>query len=414
VHSEPVLLAQGWLVSFFVILLIGTFGGKFANKMEVPDVVVYILIGLVLGPIGLSVIHISSQSVGNQIILLFGASFIIFHGGMITNLQILRKVWITIALLSTFGVVITAIAVAVAAAVVLKIPFIVALLLGAILASTDPAALVPIFQKFSIRQKVAQTVISESAFTDATGAIMTTVVFGVITSQAAIGWGEIGLQFLWLCGGGILVGVCIGYVSAFAISENDRKLLRDFTPMVTILTVLAAYLIAEHWLHASGFMAVFVAGIIVGNAKTFNLQILPKEEKEALDFINVISLKLRMLIFVLLGSQVDFHVLVEHGFSAILIACAFILIARPLTVLFCLLPDRKANWKRNEILFFFWTRETGVIAAALVGIAASAKVPYADLLSSVTFVCILATLLLQAGTTPAVAKRLHLLTGRNR
>jgi potassium/hydrogen antiporter len=189
-------------------------------------------------------------------------------------------------------------------------------------------------------------------------------------------------------------------------SIHYRGLLREFTPMVIVISLLASYLIAE-WMHASGFMSVFVAGLTVGNAKSLKLTILPKEEQAAHDFIDAIGLKFRMLIFVLLGSQVNFKVLQMYGWQAVIVAIVFMFVARPLTVLSSLLPDRIAKWQRNEILFFFWTRETGVVSAALVGIVASSGLEHAQLLSGVTFVIILATLLLQASTTPMLpsAKR---------
>ncbi|HJV44930.1 MAG TPA: cation:proton antiporter, partial [Bacillota bacterium] len=281
-------------------------------------------------------------------------------------------------------------------------------LLGSILASTDPAALVPIFQRFPVRHKVAQTVISESAFTDATGAIMTTVVFSLLTSKQVIAPLQIGIDFIHLAFGGIIVGFMIGSIAAFLISENDRGLLREFTPMVVILTVLSAYLGAEHF-GASGFMSVFVAGLVIGNASTLGLTILPEQEHAMHQFIDPIGLKLGMSIFILLGSQVDFVVLGQYGLLALAVVAVFMFIARPITVLTSLLPDRAAKWKKEEITFFFWTRETGVIPAALVGMLASSGIAEIKLLSAITFVAILVTLVIQTSTTPWVAKKLHLL-----
>ncbi|GIM46168.1 sodium:proton antiporter [Collibacillus ludicampi] len=408
-HSHSVDIAVNFLRSMLIFLLTGTVGGKVAEKIRIPDVVLYILIGILLSPSCLGIIEMKADSPSYQVILLFGASFILFHGGMITHLDILKQVWRTIILLSTVGMIVTALVVSIAAVWVFHIPFLPALLLGAILASTDPAALVPIFNKFPVRHKVSQTVITESAFTDATGAIMTTVVFSLLMiGGGSIEWGSIGLQFVRLAIGGILVGSVIGWIAAFLISENDRGLLREFTPMVIVITVLAAYLVAER-IHASGFMSVFVAGIMIGNAAWFKLTILPKQEHAAHDFIEALALKLRMLIFILLGSQVDFKVLQEYGLQSLLIVLIFMFVARPLTVLLCLLPDRKAKWQKNEVLFMFWTRETGVIAAALVGIVASSGLSEGKLMSAIVFVAILSTLLLQASTTPAVAKNLRLL-----
>ncbi|KEO83113.1 cation:proton antiporter [Tumebacillus flagellatus] len=408
-HSHAVELAQELLTAVLIIFFIGTLGGKLSEKLRIPDVVLYILIGLVLSPSVLDLVDIPAESTINQVILLFGASFILFHGGMITRLSVLREVWVTITMLSTVGVVVTALVVAGAAVLIFGMPFLPALLLGSILASTDPAALVPIFQKFPVRRKVSQTVITESAFTDATGAIMATVVFSLLISAgASVEWGAIGLQFLQLALGGIIVGAIVGWIAAFLISENDRGLLREFTPMVVVITVLAAYLVAER-IHASGFMSVFVAGLMIGNAESFKLTILPKQEHAAHEFIDAVALKLRMLIFILLGSQVDFSVLKEYGWQGLLVVLVFVFLARPLTVLSCLLPDRKAKWKKNEVLFLFWTRETGVIAAALVGIVGSSGLEDGKLMSAIAFVAILFTLLLQASTTPFVAKKLGLL-----
>ncbi|WNQ12467.1 sodium:proton antiporter [Paenibacillus aurantius] len=411
-HSESVVAAQHYLTYLLVIFLVGTLGGKLAGKLRLPDVVVFILTGIVLGPSLLGAVDIPASSTVNQLILLFGACFIIFHGGMITEFSVLKQVWRTISLLSVTGVLITALIAAAAAYYVFGVSFLTALLLGSILASTDPAALVPIFQKFPIRRRVAQTVISESAFTDATGAIMATVVFGLLTAEGAISGGAVIGEFLLLALGGMVVGVITGGIAAFLISENDRGLLREFTPMVVVITVLGAYLLAEK-VHASGFMAVFVAGLMIGNAGSLKLTILPKEEHAAHQFMDAVGLKLRMLIFILLGSQVDFSVLRQYGLPALLVVLVFMLIARPVTVLASLLPDRRAGWSRSEVLFFFWTRETGVIAAALAGMAAGAGLAEGKLISAVVFVAILLTLLIQAGTTPWVAKKLGLLEADN-
>lgn len=406
-HSESVILAQDFLMAILVMFLAGTLAGKLAGKINVPDVVIFLLVGILLGSSVFGWINISTDSTINQVILLFGAAFIIFHGGMITHFSILKQVWRTIALLSTLGVLITAFIVAIATNLIFGLDFKVALLLGAILASTDPAALIPIFQKFPIRRKVSQTVIAESAFTDATGAIMTAVVFGIIQLDTAVNGFSISWQFIQLALGGIVVGAAIGWFAAFLISENDRGLLREFTPMVVVLTVLAVYLLCEK-LHFSGFMGVFVAGLMVGNAKSLRLTVLPEQEHAAHQFIDAVGLKLRMLIFVLLGSQVDFAILRQYIWLSLAVVAVFIFIARPVTVLASLLPDKKAKWKRAEIGFFFWTRETGVIAAALSGIVVSSGLPEGRLLSAVTFVAILVTLILQASTTPYVAKKLNL------
>ncbi|MDB5084523.1 MAG: sodium/hydrogen exchanger [Bacilli bacterium] len=407
-HSVSLGLAEDFLSSILILLLAGTAGGKLADWLRVPDVVLFLVLGMLLGPAGLGWVQLSAGSTANTIILLFGAAFILFHGGLMIEIDLLKQVWPTVTLLSTVGLLVTALVAAVAAVAFLHLPLLAALLLGSILASTDPASLVPIFQRFPIRAKVSQTVIMESAFTDATGTILTTVILSFVLLHQSFNWGNSLIDLLRLAVFGIAIGGLIGFCAAFLISEQDRGLLKHVTPMVVVLTVLSAYLLAEK-LHASGFMSVFTAGIVVGNAGKFGLTILPQEKRAGHQFIDAIGLKLRMLIFLLLGSQMDFSIIKQHVWASLCVVLVFMLIARPLTVFVSLLPDRKAKWQREEILFFCWTRETGVIAATLAGIVSSTGIPEGQLVFAVTLIAILLTVLLQGGTTPLVAKKLSLL-----
>jgi len=147
------------LLSGGVILTVGIITGFLAQKIKVPDIALFLLAGMGIGPAGLGLINIKSDSALYQIILLFGASYILFDGGASLRLEVLKRVWITIVVLATVGVVITAAITAFAAHLVLDVPWIVALLLGATIASTDPATLVPIFRQITIRDRVAQTVV---------------------------------------------------------------------------------------------------------------------------------------------------------------------------------------------------------------------------------------------------------------
>jgi cell volume regulation protein A len=176
-EASAVEVAKHVLLACGLILAVGTFTGLVAQRLGIPDVAVFLIAGMLVGPQALGLIDIQANSPLNQFILLFGASYILFDGGASLRFNVLKRVWITIVVISTVGVVITAIVTGIAAYYVLDVPFIVALLLGATLASTDPATLVPIFRQVKIRDRVAQTVMSESAFNDAMGAIVT---FGVL------------------------------------------------------------------------------------------------------------------------------------------------------------------------------------------------------------------------------------------
>src|SRR4029079_10701305 len=95
--------------------------------------------------------------------------------------------------------------------------------------------------------------------------------------------------------------------------------------------------------------------------------------------------------------------------GGVIVVVIFMLVARPVTVFACALPDRRARWSFNEMLFMCWTRETGVIPAALAGLLVGMKAPGAPLIASVTFIAILMTILIQAPTTKWLGRRLGLL-----
>ena len=170
--SASIEIARHTLLSCGLILAIGTVTALLAQKIRIPDVALFLIAGIAIGPQALGLIAIGADSALNQIILLFGASYILFDGGATLRFNVLRQVWITILIIATVGVVITAGITGFAAHYILGIPLITALLLGATIASTDPATLVPIFRQIRIRDRVAQTVMSESAFNDAMAAVV--------------------------------------------------------------------------------------------------------------------------------------------------------------------------------------------------------------------------------------------------
>lgn len=116
-----------------------------------------------------------------------------------------------------------------------------------------------------------------------------------------------------------------------------------------------------------------------------------------------------MSIFVVLGTHVDLGGLAQYWLPSLIVVLVLMFIARPLVVLICTVFDIKAKWKINDKLFMMWVRETGVIPAALSGIVVSMKVPGYEIISSIVFMTILITLIVQASTTKLVAKKLDVL-----
>jgi len=400
--------AKHVLLTFGIILAAGTAFSVLARRIRVPDVAIFLVAGILLGREVTGLVDIKADSALNQLVLIFGACYILFDGGASLRLKVLKEVWITITVLATVGVLVTAAITGAAAYWFLHISFMAALLLASAIASTDPATLVPVFRQVRIRDRVAQTVMAESAFNDATGAILTFAVLG-----AAMGSGGFSIEasladLAKQAGLGFVVGGVLGYAAAFVIAHERLGFLMEYAPVVTLMAVVASYLAADG-LQASGFMAVFVFGILIGNKDALGFAMSEREQGKLDDFVATTALVMRMFIFILLGSQVDFALMDRYLAGGVAVVAVFMLVARPVTVFVCALPDRRAKWTLPEMLFMCWTRETGVIPGALAGLLMGMNAPEAKLIGSVTFIAILVTILVQATTTRWLAARLGLL-----
>ncbi len=396
------------LLSFGIILASGTFAGFLSQKAKIPDVVILLLAGILLGPEVSGLLNLKAESAINQIILIFGSCYILFDGGAAVRLRVLREVCITLLLLATAGVVITAAITGIAVHYIFGAPLIVALLLGATIAPTDPATLVPLFKQIKIKERVSQTVISESAFNDAMGAIITFAVSAVATGNGEFSVKSSLIDLIKQSGVGILAGGICGYLASVLIAHEKYNFLAEYAPVVTLMAVIGAYLGADG-LQASGFMAVFVFGIVMGNRESFGLSMSKTEHVKLDDYILTTAFIMRMFIFILLGSQVNFGLMNRYLAGGVMVVTLFMLVARPVTVFLCTLPDRRAKWSLREMLFMCWTRETGVIPAALAGLLSGMKAPGSQMIASVTFMAILMTILIQATTTKWLARKLELL-----
>jgi cell volume regulation protein A len=409
--SASIEIAKHTLLSCGLILAIGTLAGLLAQKIRIPDVAVFLVTGIAIGPQALGFVDIRADSALNQIILLFGASYILFDGGASLRLNVLKQVWITIVVIATIGLLITAVITGLAAQYILGVPMIVALLLGATLASTDPATLVPIFRQIHIRDRVAQTVMSESAFNDAMGAIVTFGVLAVATGSGEFSLASSLIDLIKQSVIGIVAGITLGYLAALLIAHEKFGFLAEHAPVVTLIAVVGAYFAADG-LRASGFMAVFVFGIVLGNRESFGIRMDEGEAAKLEDYVLTTAFIMRLFIFILLGAQVDFTLMSQYWLGGVAVVIVLMLVARPATVFLCALPDRRARWSFAEMLFMCWTRETGVIPAALAGLLLGMKAPGAQMIASVTFIAILMTILIQAPTTEWLGRKLGLLETR--
>ena len=395
------------LILFAVVTMTGIICSKLSDILKVPDVVLFLIAGIFIGPSVLKFIDISQYQVENQLILTFGSAFILYMGGKEISLKVLKNVKISVLLLSTVGVLISAFLMQQVIGLSFGTSAMVALLAGSIIASTDPATLVPIFNQIKINRKVSQTVISESAFNDATGAILTSAVLAIMLS------GKFSLQenlyeLVLMIVIGLVVGLLTGVILLALVNDSPRGIFQDYTPIISIISVIIAYELSTA-LGGSGYMSCFIVGIVTGNKQNFKLWLSQKSYDADCHVAETLGTICRMCIFIILGSQVDLQVVGKYFVPSVISVACFMFIVRPISVLACTLVDRQAKWKKNEIFFMMWVRETGVIPAALCGIVTSMNIPGKEIISSVVFMTILITLIIQGSSTKFVAKKLGLL-----
>jgi potassium/hydrogen antiporter len=395
------------ILTLSLLLVAGLFARLLATLLRIPEIVFLLGIGALLGPSALEVIDVPLDSLAAQLVFTLGVSTILFFGGLNLSLAILRKVWVSLCLLAVVGVIVTAVITGAAAALVFGLPFEQGLLIGAVLSPTDPAILIPLFIGSRLRPKVAQTVVAESAFNDPTGAVLALAIAGALVSGQSSLTGPAG-DFVGQLALSTAGGVLAGLVLSAAISSRRTGIWRE-SAAIAVLAVVAMSYVSLDFAGGSGYLGAFLAGLIVGNMKLLGLSMHDEHNRDLLITTRSLADIVTIFVFVLVGANLPFHELGEEIVPALAVVAVLLLVARPITVAICCLPDRRSRWSRAELAFVCWTRETGVVPAALVGVLAALAVPNGDLLASVVALAILVTLAVQAVPAPWLARRLGLL-----
>jgi cell volume regulation protein A len=390
-----------------IILAAGLVADVVAGLVRLPRMVVLLGVGILLGPHALDLVDVPLDSIGAQLLFSLGVSFILFYGGLEITFDVLSRVGVGLALLAVPGVLITALVVGVAAAWLFGIPFEAGFLIGAVLAPLDPAILIPLFERLRVRPKLVQSIVAESALNDATGAVLALSIAGFILAGDE-SLSEPVVDFVVELGIAIGLGILFGLLLAIVLSDRRVGVWRESSPIALAALVAAGYVSIES-AGGSGYMGAFVAGVIAGNAYVLRLGPAEAHEAELRGFAARITDVVVLLIFVVVGANLPLDAIADDGLPALGVLAVLIVLARPLTVLASLLPDRRGRWTRDELLYMAATRETGVVPVALAGIIIAEGVPYEDELVTAVAVAIVVTLLLLATTKGWLARRLDLM-----
>jgi cell volume regulation protein A len=402
------MLIEDILFTFGLILGAGLIAQLIATFLRIPEMIVLVIVGALIGPSVLGLVSNPLNGVGAQLLFNIGVALILFHGGVGISLRVISRTSLGIGMLVLPGVFITAFIVALVVAPIFGVSFLVAFMIGAVLAPTDPAIIIPLFERLGLRPKVYQTVIAESAFNDVTGTVLVLTLVEVVKAGHFTISGP-AIEFFTELVLGALIGIGAGLILAYAVASTARAGIWDESPGVAILAVVAIVYFSSETLGGSAYLAAFVMGLIVGNMQEFKLRQHEESERMLESFVAQAAEVAVLLIFITLGMNLPFDALGEYFIGGLLVMAVFIFVARPVSVLACLLPDRPGRWTRNELTFLSWCRYTGVIPAAVGSILLARDVEGAEIAVSLVALAVVTTLLLQATTAGYVAQRLGLI-----
>jgi cell volume regulation protein A len=405
VQNRPV-EAKDAILTLGVMLGAGLVCQVLADTLRAPRMLVLLLGGALLGPSVTDAIDVPLDSMGAQILLTLGVSFILFYGGLQLSTRVLSGVAVGLGLLAVPGVVITALVAGSVAALAFDVPFSTGLLIGAVLAPTDPAILIPLFARIGLRQKVEQTAIAESALNDATGAVLALVFAGVV-----LGGGtsvtDPAIDFLEDLGISTALGIGFGILLSLVVSDRRAGIWQESAAIAVVAVVAVGYFSIDS-AGGSGYLGAFLAGFIVGNMDRLRLAMHSVHERDMRILVGTVTDVVVILVFITLGANLPWGDIWDNFGPALAVVAALILLARPVAVLLCLLPDRRGHWTAGEIVFLSWTRETGVVAAALAAVMVGLDVPDAELIVTTVALAIVVTLTVQTTTKTWLGRRLGL------
>ena len=377
-----------------VLVMAGILSSLLALRFGAPLLLVFLLIGMLAGDAGPGQLHFDDVRT-TYLVGSVALALILFDGGLRTRFQSIRTVLAPSMVLATIGVLLTALVTAPVAKYALDLNWIESLLVGAVVASTDAAAVFLLVhtQGLRLRPRVGATLEAESGTNDPFAIFLTLMLVEFISigasSPAHVAF-ELAREGLL----GAVFGVVGGRLVVLAL--NRMPLPQGLHAPFVTTAALVIFGVAQI-AHASGFLAVYLAGIIIGNRPT-------RAHNSVVTFLDAATWLAQIVMFVMLGLLASPQRLLNSVGPAVIVALVLMLAARPLAVLLCLAPFR-FNWR--EKIFIAWTGLRGAVAIFLASIPMLVGLPKAYLYFDVAFVVVIISLLLQGWTLGPAARWLH-------
>lgn len=389
-------LANQFILLGGALLLVAILAGVLSSRVGAPLLLVFLGLGMAFGedgPGGLVFDDFDTAYVIGSLAL----AIILFDGGLRTSLASIRVAWAPASLLATLGVLLTAVMTGGIAWLVLDVPPLAALLVGAIVASTDAAAVFLLLHQrgMDLKRRVGTTLEVESGCNDPMAIFLTITLVELLTREGGeVGW-TVAQTLVEQLGFGAVIGLAGGWVLAWLV--NRLELAPGLYPVFVVAGALVVFGGTQE-LGGSGFLAVYLAGIVAGNRRLRANQLIRR-------FHDGIAWVSQIAMFLMLGLLVTPSSLYPDLLPALAVAFGLMFVARPLAVFLCLWPFR---FSREERLFIAWVGLRGAVPIFLAIIPVLGGIDHGIDFFNVAYIVVLTSLLLQGWTVPWLARRLDI------
>ena len=378
------------------LVLLSIFAGVFSARFGAPLLLVFLGLGMLAGEEGPGGIRFRDFHAA-YLIGSIALAIILFDGGLRTDPNAFRRaLWPSLAL-ATIGVLLTAAIVGAATVLLFSTSWTRGLLIGAIVAPTDAAAVSALLhlRRLELRARVAATLEVESGINDPIAVLLAVLLVNLLEVPAALSGSSIIALLAWELMGGAAFGIGGGYLLLALINRLEAT--SGLYPILALAGATALFGAAQT-VGASGFLAVYLGGLILGDHRHRATQVI----NQAFDAFAWLS---QIVLFLMLGLLVTPSALLPILGPSLAIAAALMLLARPVAVALCLLPFR---YTVPEIAFISWVGLRGAVPIFLAIIPVLAGLPDAAIFFGVAFIVVLISLILQGWTVAAAARMFDL------
>jgi potassium/hydrogen antiporter len=389
VHLDTALLLVGGILAASIVVALA------AARTGLPVLVAFLGLGMLLGSDGPGGIDFDDATLARRVGTI-GLGLILYEGGLQTSWRRLREVAVPASLLSTIGVTVTAVVTAAGARLLFDLTWLESVLLGAVVASTDAAAVFATLRFTHIRRRLARTLEAESGGNDPMAIALTLGFIAWIEHPNSYGFGNLVLLVVRQIGLGLAIGVALGAVAMYVFARIPESV-GAFVPVASIAAAALAFGAADS-IGGSGFLAVYLVGLAVGSTPS-------RYRRQLVAFHEGVAFVAQVVLFVVLGLLVFPHDLPHVALDGLAIAFLLTFIARPLAVW---ASTAFSSYTNRERALLGWAGLRGAVPIVLATFALSSDVPHKETIFNVVFFVVLVSAIAQGTTLEWVALKLGL------